>query len=433
MPATIVSREHWTGLGFMLAAIGSAVGLGNIWRFPYMVGISGGGAFLIPYIIGVLFFAIPLMILELDVGRKFQGSVLTSLKKINSKIWYVGIIPVIVSMTVLSYYLVITGWTLAYFFFSFSGYMQFLQFKTSILPLLFFFASLAIVAFIVSKGIRKGIEKTSKIVMPMFFILLVALALYSLSLPGAEEGLAFYLVPDFSQLLNLDTWIRGFSQAFFSVSVGYGILITYASYLGKKGSVAKPVIGIATADALVALVGGLIVFPIVFTFGISPAMGADLTFVSLPLVFQSITLGFFVGFMFFALLFIAALTSAVSMLEVGVSTLVDEIKWSRKKSVIAMSLVTLLVGVPSALSYYGATISLFGIPFLDFMDLALGTTLLLSASLLCIAIIWFYEPKIFYIPIKHFYRIGLSKTMKFLLKYAIPIILLLMFILQLAG
>ena len=430
MPSKLIAREHWSKIGFLMAAIGSAVGLGNIWRFPYMVGSNGGGAFLIPYLIAVIAFGIPLMMMELDAGRRFKGSVVTTLKQINKKVWPLGVLAPIVSLSILSYYLVISGWTLGYFIFSITEYMEFSQFTNSLLPFLYFVITLAITAFIVSKGVKKGIETASMILMPILFVVLIGLAAYALYLPGAAEGLAFYLTPDFTYLSNPNIWLMAISQSFFSLSVGYGILITYGSHLSKETKIGRSVISIAGADTLIAFIGGLIVFPIVFSFGINPSAGTELSFIALPAVFGSMPFGMIIGLMFFFLLFIAALTSSISMLELGAANFIDELKWSRRKAVAFLSTIIFVVGIPSALSFYGNGISFMGEPFIDFMDSSLGTLLMLSSALLCIAAIWFYRPTVFDVKNRILEKIRASSIMIFLVKYVIPIILFILFVVE---
>ncbi len=433
MPAKVITREHWSKFGFLLAAIGSAVGLGNIWRFPYMVGSNGGGAFLIPYLVAVIVFGMPLMMLELDAGSRFKGSVVTTLKQINRKVWPLGVLAPIVSLSILSYYLVISGWTLGYFIFSITGYMEFSQFTNSLLPLLFFIITLAIMSYIVSMGVKKGIEKASEILMPILFIVLVALAAYALYLPGASDGLAFYLTPDFSYLSNPNIWLMAISQAFFSLSVGYGILITYGSHLDKKTRIGRSVLGIAGADTVIAFIGGLIVFPIVFSFGINPAEGTELSFIALPKVFSVMPFGTLIGLLFFFLLFTAALTSSISMLELGAANFIDELKWSRRKAVMFLSAIIFIVGIPSALSFYGSGISFMGKPFIDFMDSSFAVLLMLSSALLCIAVIWFYRPMVFDVKNRILRKIRASSIMIFLLKYITPVILFILFVIELLS
>jgi NSS family neurotransmitter:Na+ symporter len=269
--------------------------------------------------------------------------------------------------------------------------------------------------------------------MPIFFVMLILLAINSLLLPGTAEALAFYLNPDFSHLSNMGTWLSAFGQAFFSLSVGYGILLTYGSYLRKESKITKYSIAIAGADTAVALIGGLMIFPIVFSFGLNPAAGPELSFISLPAVFQFMPYGILIGATFFMLLFIAAVTSAVSMLEVGVSSFIDEMEWSRLKSVLLFSSITMVLGIPSALSYFGSGIYISGIPFLDAMDYFFGMMLLISSALICIGIVWFYKPEVLNIPIGWASRLRIPQFVYRMLKYIIPFVLILMLIFEVFG
>lgn len=425
MPARVVARDSWSRMGFILASIGAAVGVGNIWRFPYMVGVNGGGAFLIPYLIGVLLFSLPLMMLELDAGRSFRGSVLTVMRRVSRRYRLVGLLPLGISLGVCGYYLVVTGWSLAYFTFSLTGYIPFTDFTQGLLPLFFFLVAFLLTSFVISRGIKKGIEKMAMLLMPVFAILLVCLAAYSLTLPGAGEGLAFYLTPDFTYLSDITIWVMGIVQAFFSLAVGYGILLTYASYLPRNEKVPSKALGIAGADTAIALIGGLIVFPIAFSFGLDPAAGSGLTFLSLPLVFQAIPLGFLVGAAFFLLLFLAGLTSAVGFYEVSSSSLVDELSWSRLRATVFSAIFILAVGIPSALTFFSGGISVNGIPLIELLDAYLGRLLLLSAALTTLVITRCHKPEILSGP-------GLlSRSLSILLRYLLPPILIIIFLFEL--
>ncbi|MCH7568511.1 MAG: sodium-dependent transporter [Nanoarchaeota archaeon] len=425
-------RAHWSKLGFILVAIGSAVGLGNIWRFPYIVGESGGGAFLIPYFIAILFFGIPVMLIGLAAGRKFKGSVLTTLGKINPKIKYIGLIPVIVTLAILSYYLVITGWTFGYFIFSIFGYMSFDAFTETLYPLFLFFGAVALIALIVKLGIKRGIERTCKYLLPLLFLFILIILVKSLSLPNAMEGIKFYLTPDLSMLSNPRIWLLAFGQAFFSLSVGFGIMLTYGSYLSNKENIPRSAFTIAGADTLIAILAGFIIFPIVFSFGFSPSAGPELVFIALPEIFSVMSFGQIFGALFFLLLFIGAMTSAISMLEVGVTILIDERKFSRTKATILISSIIALIGLPSALSYSGFNITLLGRPFLDSMDIIFGSFLApIGAISLCIAIGWFWDSKKLLNEINKNSKIKIPYLMIYLVKYVIPIVLFGVFALEL--
>ncbi len=279
-------REKWSSsTGFILASIGSAVGIGNIWRFPYIVGENGGGAFLIPYFIAVFLFGMPLMMLEFAMGRHFQTSVVPTFSTIGKRFRLAGFFIVLGMGMILSYYLVITGWVLAYSLFFISGIsVPFSAFTASYYPLLFFLISGGITFFVVMAGVRHGIERLAKLLIPLLFALLLLLLAFSISLPGAVQGIGFYLTPDFERLSDPLVWTAAFGQAFFSLSVGFGILLTYGSYM-RDEKIAKSAGIITVSDLLVAILAGIMIFPLVFSFGLDPAAGVQLAFVALPLIF----------------------------------------------------------------------------------------------------------------------------------------------------
>ncbi|MDO9098583.1 MAG: sodium-dependent transporter [Candidatus Methanoperedens sp.] len=416
-------REKWSSsMGFILASIGSAVGIGNIWRFPYMVGENGGGAFLIPYLIAVFLFGLPLMILEFALGRHFKTSVVPAFGAIRKKFKIAGFFLVFIMGMILSYYLVITGWVLAYSFFFISGTsMSFSMFTDSYYPLLFFLISGGITFFVVRAGVKQGIEKLSKVLIPLLLVMLVFLVITALSMPGASRGIEFYLTPDFGKLTDPFVWTAAFGQAFFSLGVGTGIMLTYGSYM-RDEKIAKSAAIISISDLAIAILGGFIVFPIVFSYGVDPAAGVQLAFVTLPPIFQEMNFGFLLGTGFFLLLFFAALTSAVSMLEVPVATLIDSYGFERKKATFIASTIIILIGLPPALSYTPLKVELLGKPLLDVFDLVFGTLGIIAAGLvLSIIAGWFLKPEVI------FQQIGGSRRMQrlfiIIIKYFIPLIL----------
>ena len=416
-------REKWSSsIGFILASIGSAVGIGNIWRFPYMVGENGGGAFLIPYLIAVFLFGLPLMMLEFALGRHFKTSVVPAFGTIGKKFRMAGFFLIFVMSMILSYYLVITGWVLAYsLFFIIGNPIPFSQFTGSYYPLLFFLVSGGISFFVVRAGVKQGIEKLSKFLIPLLFAMLLALVIFALSLPGAAKGIEFYLTPDFGKLADPLVWTAAFGQAFFSLGVGTGIMLTYGSYM-RDENIVKSASIITVSDLLIAILGGFVVFPIVFSFGLDPAAGVQLAFVTLPPIFQEMSFGFLLGAVFFLLLFFAALTSAVSMLEVPVATLIDSYGVERKKATSIVSIIIILIGLPSALSYTALKLELFGTPLLDIKDFAFGTIGIIAAGLILSIIAgWFIDEDII------FKQIGGSRWMQrlfmLIIKIFIPLIL----------
>jgi neurotransmitter:Na+ symporter, NSS family len=408
-------REHFSQIGFILVAVGAAIGLGNIWRFPYMVGSNGGGSFLFAYLISLLVVGIPLLMLELAVGRTSQSSFLTTYEKIRPWLKYVSIIILFfTSFMVIAYYLVVNGWSLGFALFSLIGFPSFSAFASSWLSYLFFAIALFIVVFVVILGIKRGIEKFVKVLMPFLFLFILVLLIYAFTLPGFNAGIAFYLTPDFSALLNLKIWILAFSQAMFSLSVGTGAMIVYSSYFG--GHIRKPLYWIVLADSLIAIASGFIIFPIVFTFGLEPASGVGLSFEALPLVFQQMgSIGIFLGFLFFALLSIAALTSAVSLFENIESSLADFLKLTKKKTrnimKVILGLCILAVG----------SIFAFNIDLLGKADLWFGSVALVVSSLISVIVLTRYvkfetiKNEINKWDLKFLYKIA---------KYVTPIILI---------
>ncbi|MGC9445073.1 MAG: sodium-dependent transporter [Candidatus Methanospirareceae archaeon] len=429
-------REHWgSQLGFLLAAIGSALGLGNIWRFPYVTGQNGGGAFLIPYMLSLLLFGIPLAILEFSVGRHFKRSIVTAMRCIRRELMWVGIGALLVSTIVLSYYLVITGWTLAFFLFAITNTdLVFKHFIQTYLSPGFFLLVVLIMAVIVVKGIRGGIERANKVLVPAFILLLACMVVYALTLPNAWAGVSFYLTPDFTKLTDFSVWIAAFGQAFFSLGVGFGILLTYGSYLEEHISLISNAGIIALSDLLVAFASGLMIFPIVFSFGVEPAAGVSLAFITLPHIFAQGPHGAVLAAIFFLLLFFAALTSAISLLEVGVTALVDETTLSRSRATALLSGIVLVLGLPAALSYSGANLQLFNMPILDLMDQFFGTlSVTLSALLIAIAVTWFFKRRVIETEMNQNARWALGGFLFTLLKYVIPFILLLVFSAELVS
>jgi NSS family neurotransmitter:Na+ symporter len=416
-------REKWSSsIGFILVSIGSAVGIGNIWRFPYIVGANGGGAFLIPYLIAVFLFGLPLMMLEFITGQHFKTSVVTAFSSLGKRFRLAGFFLVFIMSMILSYYLVITSWVLAYSLFFISGLsIPFSSFINSYYPLIFFLISGAITFFVVRAGVRQGIEKLSRFLIPLLFAMLFILLTFSLSLPGTIQGIEFYLTPDLSKLSDPFVWTAAFGQAFFSLSVGTGILFTYGSYM-QDGKIAKSTSIITTSDLLVAILVGFAIFPIVFSFGLDPTSGVNLAFVTLPLAFQGISFGSFLGTVFFLLLFFAALTSAVSMLEVPVATLIDSYSFSRKKATLIASVIIILVGLPSALSYTALQLELFGAPLLDIKDFAFGTIGIIVAGLILSIIAgWFLDPSIIS---KHIKGRWMQKLFIAIIRFFIPTVLI---------
>jgi NSS family neurotransmitter:Na+ symporter len=392
-------REQWgTKLGFILACAGSAVGLGNIWRFPYITGQYGGAAFVLVYVVLVFVIGFSVMLAEMAIGRHAQLNAVGSFRKIKGGMWpIVGWMGVIAGFIILSYYGVIAGWTMAYVLKSFTGLMQadagaeFGAFVTN-LPQVVAWQALfmAITIYIVYKGIGGGIEKYCRVLMPALFLLLLVLIVRSITLPGAGAGINFYLKPDFSKLTG-GALGAALGQAFFSLSLGMGCIITYGSYLGKKETLPGAAIQVCFLDTLVAFLAGLVIFPAVFAFGVEPGAGPGLTFITLPNVFGQMPGGAIWSALFFVLLFVAALTSAISLLEVVSAYFIDEIKWSRQKASMVMGIVIFLMGIPSAMGVAGVIPKLAGRDFLDSADFLASNVLLpLGGLFIALFVGWFW-------------------------------------------
>lgn len=398
----MASRGKWTsGIGFVLAAAGSAIGVGNIWRFPYMTGKNGGAVFLLVYLAAVLLLGMPVLIAEIAMGRATGKNPVGAFRELRPRSQWklVGYLGVISGVMILSFYSIISGWTIGYFFKTLTGALR--NAETSVTPGIFdAFASnfplqalllavfLLVTAAIVSRGVSGGIERACRILMPALFVILLLLLGRSLTLPGAGKGLAFYLKPDFSQL-SPRMVIDAMGQAFFSLSLGMGAMITYGSYLKKEASIPASAAWVAFLDTLAALLAGFVIFPALASYGMSPAGGHPLVFQILPVIFAKMPLGVVFGMLFFLLLGVAALSSTVSLLEVAAAYLIDEKKWSRRRAVWLTTLITFLLGVPSILSFGGVEffrrLPLIHISFFEMMDFVWGT-MALSVGALFIAI-----------------------------------------------
>lgn len=358
----VIKRDKFSNrLGFVAAAAGSAVGLGNIWKFPYETGENGGAAFLLIYILCTLIIGFPIMVGEIAVGRRAQKDAFGAYYKLGNKTWALaGAFGIICGMMILSFYNVVAGWAFGYFIqISFDGLLNTGNFSSYFSEyvadfwdnLIYSFVFMIITAVIVTRGIKEGIETASKILMPLLFLLLISMIIYALTLDNAWEGVKFYLLPDFSQI-HTQTIYSALGQAFFSLSLGMGALITYGSYIKQKENILNAAAVVTLADISVAFLAGLLIFPLVFSEGQTPEAGPGLVFVALPTIFQQMDpfIGKFVGGSFFLLLCFAALTSTISLLEVPVAYFVDEKKLPRRRVVYGLALVIFLIGLPSMLS-----------------------------------------------------------------------------------
>ena len=391
-------------IGFILAVAGSAVGLGNIWRFPYLAAKYGGGIFLLVYLILMLTFGYALIVAETSLGRKTRLSPVGAYRafgqmKCNPFLVFGGWINAIVPMLILPYYCLIGGWIIKYLFeyvvgdvnlVAGDGYFgSFISspFEPIIWNLIFLGCTLGIIL----KGVEGGVERASRVMMPLLLILAVIVAIYSMTRPGAGAGIYYYLVPDFSKF-SIMTVVAACGQLFFSLSIGMGILITYGSYMKKDVNVEQATYSIGFMDTLVATLAGFMIIPAVFAFsgGTAEALnaGPSLMFITIPKIFESMGFGGIIGAVFFLMVFFAALTSSISIMETCVSTLTDELHWSRRKSALFMTFEAIALGVPCSLGFgVWDFISIAGLSILDMMDFLASLILCpLAAMLTCLLI-----------------------------------------------
>lgn len=390
------TREQWSShLGFIFAAVGSAVGIGNIWRFPYIVGTNGGGAFLITYFIVIFSFGLTFMILELAVGRHYRTSILSSFANIRKRFKWAALVPVGVTFTILSYYLVVLGWVLSFFVMSVLGISSsFDEYTNSLFPVFAFAVILAINYVIINRGVKKGIESISKVGVLLLIGMMIPLAALGMSLPGSEKGIEFYLASDFSSLFETDTWSIALGQAFFSLSVGMGVLLVYGSYIKSHRPLFTSSLIIILADVAIAFMAGLMVFSIVFANDMEPDQGTSLVFQVMPSIFSDMEYGQFLSMSFFSLLLLAGITSSISMFQLPVSTLEDDFRLSRNKASSLVAILLFAVGLPSALSYSSVGLDIGGSAFFDILDTAFGTYgIAVSAALFSVIVTWFMDKK----------------------------------------
>lgn len=435
------SRGAWgSRFGFVLAAAGSAVGLGHIWRFPYVTGDNGGAAFVILYIICVFAIGLPILFAELTLGRHSHKNPVGAIKAIApTGPWKIlGYLGVATGLFILSYYLLIAGWTFGYIFKTLlQNPLTFDEFSTNApLNAVLYIAFLLMTIGVVYGGIRGGIERWSKILMPILPLILLIIIIYSLTLEGAMQGVRFYLQPDFSAITG-ETVMIALGQAFFANSLGMGAMITYGSYLDKKENIVAAGSIVVVFGIIISFLAGFAIFPAVFAMGKSPAEGAALVFVILPEIFEMMPGGILIGTLFFLLLAIAALTSSISLLEVPVAFLIDEQKIRRKVATWLVGSVTLVFGIPSALAF-GASEFFTNLPFwegnsfFDLMDTIFGSIALpLGGMLFSIFVAWRWGlvGAIQELSIGNNTFMGIqSRAWGIIIKYICPIIIFLVFL-----
>ena len=435
-------RSSFTGkLGFVLAASGSAVGLGNIWRFPYLAAKYGGGIFLLVYIILAVTFGFSLMIAEIAIGRKTGLSAIGAFNKLNSKFKFIGILAAIVPIIIFPYYSVIGGWVTKYLAVFVSGgahnaatdtyFTDFIAKPAE--PLVWFAVFIGITAVIVMLGVEKGVEKVSKLMMPVLVVLTLFIAVYGLFIPGAMEGFLYYITPDFSHF-SATTVLAAMGQLFYSMSLAMGIMITYGSYMKKDVNLESSVHQIEIFDTGIAFLAGMMIIPSVFAFsgGDEAALGKGpgLMFITLPKVFDSMPGGTIVGAAFFLLVLFAALTSAISLMETIVSIFEDKLNLGRKKTCLLVLLGAFLLGVPSSLGFGVLSgISVLGLSILDMFDFISNSVLMpIVAFLTCIFIGYILKPKAIIDEVESSSPFKAKKLFTVIIKYVAPVFIVLILI-----
>ncbi|MFE7062832.1 sodium-dependent transporter [Sutcliffiella sp. NPDC057660] len=437
-------EEQWSSkLGFILASAGSAIGLGAIWKLPYVTGVSGGGAFILLFLLFSVLIGFPLLLGEFIVGRSTGKEAVSAYKKIapGSKWHWIGYLGVFTCFILLSFYSVIGGWIVQYLFYGVTGMMgrfaggyEGLFTEAVSNPIAAVAAQgafLLLTILVVAKGVQNGIEKMNKIMMPALFILFIVLIVRSLSLDNAMEGVSFFLYPDFSNI-TAESVLFAMGQSFFSLSVGVSVMVTYSSYLSKKESLVQPAVSVVGVNLFISILAGLAIFPAVFSLGFEPAEGPGLLFIVLPSVFDQIMFGKVFLFLFLALFLFATLTSAFSMLEIVVAALTKSKGGSRSKAAWLTGLGIFLVGIPSALSYsILSEATIFGKTIFDSFDF-LVSNILMPVGALLISIFVSYKMKKDILKSEVIQGSkglnGLFSVWFLLMRYVVPVVIVVVFL-----
>lgn len=428
-------------MGFVLAAAGSAVGLGNLWRFPYLAAKYGGGIFLLVYLILAVTLGFTLMITEIAIGRKTGLSAIGAFKALDKRFNFVGYLACVVPFIITPYYCVIGGWVVKYFAAFLTGqgsaaagdeyFNGFISQATA--PVFWFALYILLTAVVVIFGVEKGIEKASRIMMPLLIVLIIGVSIFCITRPGAGAGVKYYLLPDFSRF-SATTVLAAMGQLFYSMSLAMGIMITYGSYMKKDSSLEQSVRQIEIFDTVVAFLAGLMIIPSVFVFsgGDEAALGKgpSLMFVTLPKVFESMSFGGVIGAAFFLLVLFAALTSSISLMETNVSIVRDKFGWSRKKSTLIITLYVLILGSIVSLGFGPSSfIKIIGLGLLDFFDFLSNSVLMpIVAILTCVCIGHFIGSKTVEDEVEINGPFKVKKFYRIMLKWIAPICLVLILI-----
>ena len=421
-------------LSVILVAAGSAIGLGALWRFPYIAGENGGAAFLLVFLLSVLAVGIPAMLAEFAVGRRTRKNAVGAFRTLSRRWSWLGYSGVIGALLISGYYYLIAGWSLEYFVNSVTAGMyessetftrQFESFRLSWRPMMYCVLFILMTHFIVSRGVEKGIERASKIMMPVLLIILIIMAVRVAFMPGAAEGYRFFLSCDFEKAFSADTIMMAMGQAFFSLSVGMGCMVTYASYFKDNNNLLATSFNVSILTILVSVLAGLVIFPAVFSVsGVEPTAGPSLVFVILPEIFKGMPFAALWSTIFFLLVILASLTSTISFHEVLTAYFAEEFKLSRKAAATTTTVVSILL---SALTFS----SLFGIDFSDVFDKVTANVLMpLGAMFTCIFVVWFMKDKFMYDEITNFgtKNLFVAKLFVFMLRFVTPLLIFYIFI-----
>lgn len=420
-------------LSVILVAAGSAIGLGALWRFPYIAGKHGGAAFLLVFLLSVLVVGIPVMLAEFAVGRHTKKNAVGAFRALSKRWSWLGYSGVLGALLISGYYYLIAGWSLEYFISSVTGDMfsstlsykeQFDLFQASWKPLLCGILFILMTHFIVSRGVEKGIEKASKIMMPALLIILIIMAVRVAFMPGASEGYSFFLSCDFAEAFKAETIMMAMGQAFFSLSVGMGCMVTYASYFKQSNNMVSTSFNVSILTLLVSVLAGLVIFPAVFSAGLQPTEGPSLVFVTLPEIFKGMPLAAVWSAIFFLLVILASLTSTISFHEVLTAYFAEEFSLSRKKAAFVTTMISIVF---SSVTFF----SLFGIDFFNMFDYITANILMpLGGMFTCIMVVWFMKKGFMRDELTNYGKCNrwFAPVVIFMLRYITPLLILYIFI-----
>ncbi len=425
------NRPSWSSrLTFILAAVGSAVGLGNIWRFPYIMGQNGGAVFLMVYLLLILTICFIPLFAELAVGKITKKECIGAFESVNPKFKFLGFLNPFTGVLISSFYFIVGGWIIDYIYLSLTNkpipdYGSYFVFFTqdAVPACIFTLMFLFVCVFFTARGIKRGIEFANNVLMPLFALILICLIIFSLNLPNARLGLEYMFKPDFTKV-NAHMFLAALGQALFTLSIGMGALLTYGSYIKEDKNITKSTYTIIFSDTFFALMAGIMIFPAIFSFGLEPNSGAGLVFITIPQIFAQIPHGNIVSAAFFTLLFAAAITSGISIIEVPIASMVERLKITRTKACSILFFIISLIAIPATLSFgILGDFKILGKNIFDFLDFATSSFLMpLNALFLCIIAGWFLK-----IKGNHFIQNKILATLFDIgLKYIVPIILVLL-------